>query len=360
MSDLSDMMQGKFRQRKLHVKDQDARQLDLFASLADRSAAPPKLALPNPPPAAEPRPQPELVLPPAGAPPDVTADVRAVLSEAGQTRRIEITAQPPDAGAALRTGVYHRKPRAPIAPPASAVPRRAGAEPASGVRRLRAWLAGIEVDRRLVSLVVVLAVLVGALAYWTARPRREAVPAETAHASAGAVPAAEIAPAQPAAGAPPAAVAPPAVPAEPMAGVVRAPDWKIPGTEVVQNGGAYFIRFTDPVFESGDRISIKGMEALKAVGARLAALKAGARVVVTGFTDNVPLAKPTDQYQSNADIAAARAKAAVDHLAAYARANKGLAFEAQAGAEALAPYPNDTLQNRRLNRTVTVQVVPVS
>ena len=351
MGELSDMMPGKLRNRKLHLKEQNARQLDLFASLADRAATEPKLSLPNPAPATESRPEPELVLPPAGTPPDVAADVRAVLSESGQGRRAEVPVHPGDAAPPLRTGVYQRKPRLPVAPPAAAAPRRAGDERIPPTQLLRAWLAGIELDRRLVSLVAVLAVLVGALAYWTACPRH---PEETAPPLAGDAAGEPVAAAPDAAAdAVPAAAALPAVPTAPSASAAAAPEWKIPGTEVVQNGGSVLVRFTDPVFESGDKISIKGLDALKAVGSRLAALGTGARVVVTGYTDNVPLGKPTAQYKSNADTAVA-------HLSQYARANKALAFEAQTGAESLAPYPNDTPQNRRLNRTVTVQVVPAS
>ena len=51
-------------------------------------------------------------------------------------------------------------------------------------------------------------------------------------------------------------------------------------------------------------------------------------------------------------------RVAVEHLSAYARANKRLLFEAATGESARAPYPNDTPANRRLNRTVTVQVHP--
>jgi hypothetical protein len=54
------------------------------------------------------------------------------------------------------------------------------------------------------------------------------------------------------------------------------------------------VRFNDPVFVSADKISIEGMRALKAVAAKLVALKGRAKVVVTGYTDDVPLTKPTD------------------------------------------------------------------
>ena len=73
---------------------------------------------------------------------------------------------------------------------------------------------------------------------------------------------------------------------------------------------------------------------------------------------SAPLSKPTPQFKSNADIAAARAKVAAEHLAQFARAGKGLAFDSRAGDLSQAPFPNDTPQNRRLNRTATVQVIP--
>ena len=120
------------------------------------------------------------------------------------------------------------------------------------------------------------------------------------------------------------------------------------------------LRFTDPVFVSADKISIEGMRALKAVAARLVEMKAPARVVVKGHTDSEPLRNPTARFKSNADIAAARAKTAAEHLAQFARANTGLTFEVVAGDPAEAPYPNDTPQNRRLNRTATVQIVPAN
>jgi flagellar motor protein MotB len=81
-------------------------------------------------------------------------------------------------------------------------------------------------------------------------------------------------------------------------------------------------------------------------------------VIVTGHTDDIPLSRPTPEFRDNADLAAARAKAAMEHLAHYARANKALTFEMRTGTIADAPYPNDSNRNRRLNRTATVQVMP--
>ncbi len=352
MGELTNALQGKLNSRKGQVKDPAEKQLDLFSSLADRAPAAPKIVMSKPDAPTAPAFEPEMVLPPPTAiPPDVAADVRAVLSESGPARPAENAEEgnrPP-----LRTGVYHRPqrpapPPQPVAPPPATEPRLAW------TTWMRGWFAGVELDRRMISLIVVLIVLASLAGFWSACPRAQEEPAAVAEAPAENPAPAEAAPA-PLAAAVPAPAAPAPVP-KPAA--LAPADWKIPGTETFLSGGAYLIRFSDPVFVSADKISIEGMRALKAVGAKLAALKAGARVVVAGYTDDVPLSKPTPQFRNNADIAAARAKVAVEHLSQFARANAALAFEAQAGESVQAPFPNDTPQNRRLNRTVTVQVVP--
>lgn len=360
MGELTNALQGKLNSRKSHVKDAPEKQLDLFSSLSDREASAPKIVFSKPDaPAA--RPEPEWVLPAGGPPPDVAADVRAVLSESGPARPVD------EAGAGgaekppLRTGVYHRPQRtaASLAPPPP--PPRAPAEPRIPLTaRVREWFAGVELDRRMVALVLVLCVLVGLIGFWSACPRGETAATEDlaeAPTEAVAEPAASPSPApapMPVAAKPIPAAAPAA------AGPALAPsDWKIPGTTVLKiDNGGQLVRFDEPVFVSTDRISVEGMRALKAVAAKLVALKSGARVVVTGFTDNEPLTKTTEQFKSNADIAAARAQVAKAHLEQFARANKQLVFEARTGEPSQAPYPNDTPQNRRLNRTATVQVFP--
>ena len=114
--------------------------------------------------------------------------------------------------------------------------------------------------------------------------------------------------------------------------------------------------FEVPLFESGAYISKAGMPVLKALGAKLKGLEGGT-VLVTGYTDNVPLSRPTKEFNSNADVAAARAEVAADHLRAFAK-NSKLSFQVAAGAESEAPWPNDTPEHRRLNRTAVVKVVP--
>lgn len=357
MGELTNALQGKLNSRTGHVKDPGSNQLDLFSSLSDREITAPKIVMSKPETPSPPRPDPEMVLPASsGMPPDVSADVRAVLSESGPARPVESPTADGGGHPPLRTGVYHRPQR--TAPPPSRPP---APRPTSGSRlpfavRMRFWLAGFELDRRMISLVVVLCVLVAIIAFWTARPRvgipptaatEEAPPAPATESSAATAPSATVA----------APAARPATPAAPVS--VAAPDeWKIPGTESFLRGGTVLIRFHDPVFVSSDKISIEGMRALKAVGAKLATLKPGTRVVVMGHTDDEPLSKPTPQFKSNADIAAARAKVAAEHLAQFSRAGQGLTFEPRAADLSQAPYPNDSPQNRRLNRTATVQVIP--
>ena len=223
-------------------------------------------------------------------------------------------------------------------------------------RRAREWFAGVELDRRMVSLVLFLIVLVALVAFWTACPRdKQGAPGTTIDLAEALPPSESAEPAVPSAPAPAPAAAP-AVPA-PLP-VLPAAEWKIAGLVATKAGDGVLIRFSDPVFVSSDRISVEGWAALKALAAKLAGMKSGARVVVTGHTDDVPLSRPTEQFRNNADLAAARARTALEHLAQFARSNKNLSFEARTGDPSQAPYPNDSPQNRRLNRTVTVQVLP--
>ena len=360
MGKLTNALQGKLNVGQSPLKNSSGRQLDLFLSLADRGETTPRLASPSPA-SPEPKPEPEMILPPSRTPPDVSADVRAVLSDSFPGRFPEEAPGEEEGKRPLRTGIYRRPPRQRETPPPEAVdsapaPRKK-MEPGKWIRE---WFDGVELDRRLVSLVLVLVVLVAVVAFWSACPRgpepgttvdlREIrMEEEAVKAEPPAAPAAEI---------PPVPAPAPSAPAAPVPAPVPVPDWKIAGGEVTLAGGVYSIRFQDPVFVSADNISVEGMRALKSLGARLAARKEGARVVVTGHTDDVPLSKPTPKFRNNADLAEARAQAAMEHLASFARGNKALTFERRAGKTAEAPYPNDSDRNRRLNRTATVQVYP--
>ena len=133
------------------------------------------------------------------------------------------------------------------------------------------------------------------------------------------------------------------------------PEWKVAGFKVTAQADGYFLVFEQPAFESVDYISKSGMAAIKVLAAKLKGLKEGGRVEVTGYTDNVPMSKPTERFASNADIARARGAVVAEHLKVFAK-NSGLEFSSKGGDEQAAPYPNDTPANRRLNRTATIFV----
>ena len=360
MGKLSNALQGSLNKDKGEVRARGGSQLDLFLSLSDRSETKPRLSSSQPPPgseasAPETRPEPEMILPPSSPPQDVSAEIRAALSDSGSRRTVEEnvdlggTAKPP-----LRTGIY-RRPQRRKAPAPESAPRSTSTRAADPLKtRVLDWIAGIEIDRRLVSLVSVLVVLVALVAFWSACPRTEEVGTtidlrdiqSTPLADAGAATATAV----------PSTVKPQPSAPTPVAAV--AVDWKIAGTETTLANGGYLVKFNEPVFVSANYLSSEGVAALKALAVKLVSLKDGARVIVTGHTDDIPLSRPTPEFRHNADLAAARAKVAMEHLAHYARANKALTFEMRSGTVADAPYPNDSNRNRRLNRTATVQVMP--
>ena len=124
MSDLSNALQAKLiSSRRSHIKDPSERQLDLFSSLTDRSSSGPRIVAPQAEPRGGPRPEPEMILPPSsGIPPDVAADVRAVLSESDQFRAEEAAPQSGEHRPLPRTGIYHRPQRQAAPPPAPSQP----------------------------------------------------------------------------------------------------------------------------------------------------------------------------------------------------------------------------------------------
>jgi outer membrane protein OmpA-like peptidoglycan-associated protein len=363
MSDISKALQGKLKGRNGHIKDLPERQLDLFMSLSDRTeASSPSPAAPSARPTVsqpEPPREVEMVLPPTGEPPDVSADVRAVLSESRSVRPVEPVDHATPGRPPLRTGIYRRPQRSVIAPPPAKPPnppRSSSGGRFSPGQAIVGFFSGLEIDRRLVALVLVLVVLVAGIAFWTACPRQPAGETPGTLLDLTAVNAGPVA----------AAVTETAVPA-PVPVVVKAPapapaipaeNWTVKGTVASQQGSTIHVRFEDGVFISSEKISVKGMRALKAVAKKLLAMKQGAQVVVVGHTDDVPLSKPTLQFRSNKELAELRAKVALDHLAQFARKNKALEFVPEGGAPEEAPYPNDTGKNRRLNRTVTLQITP--
>ncbi len=137
---------------------------------------------------------------------------------------------------------------------------------------------------------------------------------------------------------------------------------RIPGATVTLTGdGAWRVQYTDAVFVSSDKISIEGMKALKATAAALLKLPGDVTITIHGHTDDIPPPPDaTGPYRTNADLATARATVAQEHLTVFCKRQSRFTFQVAPPSSAPAPYPNDTPAHRRLNRTITLRILPSS
>lgn len=399
--------------RKGRLLSNSAGQLDLFASLAARRAedeTTPAHAPAQKPPAPAPRPNEAPEEPewnsPAGDPPEVAADVRALFLEEIDRQNEGDVVTPRHGKPPLITGIY-RKPRPtesaplvmpltsphradeapshrpPATHPAAADRRRAAAPPRysstsssgglTGIfrhlwRACAEYFEGVELNRLGVGMVLLAVVLVALLAWWTAgKPEAALDPAQNEMASTET----SSTPTTPTEDPPP----PPAPPAQTAASGVAAPtppptpapatpeliasDFAVAGAVVTSaTDGGWNIRYEEAVFVSTDRISPAGMRALKATAARLLKCTGNLTITVFGHTDDIPLSSPTGAFRDNHELAAARAKTAIDHLKAFCKHAARFTFaQAEPGTQP-APYPNDSDAHRRMNRTITLRVEP--
>lgn len=83
--------------------------------------------------------------------------------------------------------------------------------------------------------------------------------------------------------------------------------------------------------------------------------QSGDKVVITGYTDNVPITGP--RFRSNWDLSAARAVTVLHELLRRGNIDSGR-VEVKGMADNLPIAPNDTADNRALNRRVEIAIVP--
>ena len=129
---------------------------------------------------------------------------------------------------------------------------------------------------------------------------------------------------------------------------------EIAGISIRQEQGALALRFESGLFREGTAMTPWGLESLDALGSALRPFGSAVMLEVVGHVDDLPL-KPGTRYRDNASLGLHRAVVATDQL----RSSSGLQahlFRARAGEEALAPFPNDSPENRLRNRTVTLRV----
>ncbi len=134
---------------------------------------------------------------------------------------------------------------------------------------------------------------------------------------------------------------------------IQLPTITVEGTHVQPDGAhALRLRFEQGIFRSLANLSDSGKASLDALARQLPPQLEGLHLEIRGHTDNVPL-RSSSAFDSNQDLAQARAQAVAEHLIQRA----GFPPETiDTVASDTAPYPNDTPGNRRRNRTVTIRI----
>ena len=110
------------------------------------------------------------------------------------------------------------------------------------------------------------------------------------------------------------------------------------------------IHFNEGAFSSMTNLSPRATAQVKALAGQLRPHMGGLRLVVEGHTDNIPM-RPTTTFADNEALARARAEAAV----AFLKRETGL-DAVVATTPGPAPFPNDTPENLRRNRTMVLKV----
>lgn len=131
-------------------------------------------------------------------------------------------------------------------------------------------------------------------------------------------------------------------------------DLEAPGVTAVRREGGAVVTFAEGLFSEGTTLTTGGTKALKELGTRLGRVHGDATVVVTGCTDDVPVA-PGRGYQDNAALGLARAAVVAERLRASSGWPAQRFFLGTTGG-ADGPYPNDSATSRMRNRTATIRV----
>ncbi len=122
----------------------------------------------------------------------------------------------------------------------------------------------------------------------------------------------------------------------------------------VRSGKMLIVLSNDVLFDSGKtQLKPAGKTALAAVAKALTSIK-GRRFVVAGHTDNVPIA--TAQFPSNWELSTARA---VEVTRLFVQNGVAPEVVAASGYGEFDPVaPNDTPQNKALNRRIEIELAP--
>jgi len=130
------------------------------------------------------------------------------------------------------------------------------------------------------------------------------------------------------------------------------PRIRVPGISTTFSGKSCVMVFDKPVFSSLTTISPEANRLLGQVSGQMRDYMPKFRLTVRGHTDNTPL-RSSQLYADNEALGLARAKAVTDVLQKRNRLPADRLRATSAG-DRDPPFPNDTPENRRKNRTVVL------
>jgi flagellar motor protein MotB len=131
-------------------------------------------------------------------------------------------------------------------------------------------------------------------------------------------------------------------------------DFSAVGVHQVARDGGVELTFAEGLFLSGVSLRPDAVAIINALGSRLGRVPRGTVVIITGHTDDVPVAVG-NTYADNAALGLARATVVMSRLAATSSLRTASFLIGTAG-DGGTPYPNDGRENRLRNRTVTIEV----
>ncbi len=129
----------------------------------------------------------------------------------------------------------------------------------------------------------------------------------------------------------------------------------IKGVITSTSANQLMIRFDEGIFSHLTTLSESARNQLEQLAVQLRPSMTHLKLVVEGHTDDIPM-RSTEMFSDNTALAKARAKTIREFLTEPGRLPPDAVTEAQPGATA--PYPNDSEENRRRNRTVVLTLTP--
>jgi len=131
---------------------------------------------------------------------------------------------------------------------------------------------------------------------------------------------------------------------------------KVPGVSVRNQQNSTIVQFDEGLFRVAARLKPEAEEILSNLGHQLKPYAGRIAITVMGCTDLQPIPDGWI-YPDNAALGMARAIAVVNHLKSKSGFLPSM-FTLKSAGDLSAPYPNDTKENMRRNRTVIISISP--